>query len=150
VAASLALCLVPILTVLAEPAKPVPKTEEFTGEVQPLAAVLKSLGVPADPDAAPALMALVGDDGKAIPLVKDDGSRMFFKDERLLNRPMRLTGRLIPEVGMLQVVKVHSLRNGKLHDVYYWCNVCSIRRYEKNACDCCYGPMELIEEPVGK
>jgi len=30
-----------------------------------------------------------------IPLVKDDGSRMFFKDKRLLDRPMRLTGRLV-------------------------------------------------------
>jgi hypothetical protein len=34
--------------------------------------------------------------------------------------------------------------------VYSWCDICSIRRGEKNACEFCGGPMELREEPVKK
>jgi hypothetical protein len=146
----LALSLSPALWALAAPPKPAPKTEDFDGKVVPLASVLSKLGPKLDPDAAPQWLALVADDGKVYPLIKDDGSRMFFKDERLLNRPMRLTARLIPEVQMLQVIQVHSLVKGELHEVYYWCDVCTIRRSEKNKCDCCGGPMELREEPVKK
>ncbi len=145
VVAALAFALTPVLVTTAAP----PKTEDFAGKVRPLADVLKPLGAKLDADAGPAL-ALVGDDGKAIPLIKDDGSRMFFKDERLLNRPMRLTGRLLPEVGMLQVLQVRSVKDGKLYDVYYWCEVCSIRRLEKGNCDCCGAPLELREEPLAK
>ena len=42
------------------------------------------------------------------------------------------------------------LREGKLHEVYYWCDICSIRRGEKMTCECCGGPMELREEPLKK
>ena len=107
-------------------------------------------GARLDADAAPHWLALAGDDGKVYPLVKDDGSRMFFQDAKLLKRPMLLTGHLVGKTGMLQVVRVYSLHNGEPHEVYYWCDVCAIRRSEKNACECCGGPMELREEPVGK
>jgi hypothetical protein len=139
--------LSPVLFALAAPPK-APKYEPYDGKVVPLATVLEKQGVKLDPDAAG--LALVGDDGKAYPLVKDDGARMFWKDERLLNRPMRLTGRVVPEVGMLQVIGVQSVLKGQLCDVYYWCDICSIRRSEKNKCDCCGGPLELREEPIPK
>src|SRR6516164_3982459 len=88
--------------------------------------------------------------GKVVPLIKDGGARMFFKDKRLLNRPMRLTGRLLPGSHLLQVVEVQSVHKGELYEVYYWCNICSIRRSEGGQCECCGGPMELKEEPVKK
>ncbi len=138
----LGLCLSPLI------AAP-PKIDDLNGKVVPLAQVLDKLGVRLDKDASPSL-ALLTDDGKAYPLVKDSGSRMFFKDERLLNRPMRLTARLLPEAGMLQVVQVHSYHKGQLHEVFYWCDVCSIRRSEKGICDCCGAPLVLREEPVKK
>ena len=146
VCAALAFCAGPVL--VAAPREE--KRESFTGKVVPLASLVEKLGSKLDADAAPHWLALVTDDGKVYPLIKDGGSRMFFKDRALLNRPMRLTGQLLPGSQLLQVIEVHSLRMGKLHEVYYWCNVCSIRRSEKNACECCGGPMELKEEPVGK
>src|SRR5438067_8967421 len=124
------------------------KTPYYKGKVVPLAGILEKQGVKLDADAAPQWLALVGDDSKIYPLVKDDGSRMFFKDDRLLNRPMRLTGQLVPGSQLLQVLEVHSLVKGKRHEVYYWCDVCAIKRYEKKICECCGGPMELREEPV--
>lgn len=122
--------------------------QAFTGQVKPLAEVLDKRGAKLDADAAPHWLGLVRNDGTVLPLIKDDGSRMFFKDKRLLQRPMQLTGRILPGTGLLQVVEVHSLREGKLHEVYYWCEVCAIRRAEERICECCGGPMFLREEPV--
>jgi hypothetical protein len=141
--AALALALSPLYA-----APPAVKTSYFKGKVVPLADLVGKVGTKLDADAAPQWLALVGDDGKIYPLIKDDGARMFFKDNRLLNRPMRLTGRLLPGSQLLQVAEVHSVRNGALNELYYWCDICSIKRYEKKLCDCCGGPMELREEPV--
>jgi hypothetical protein len=127
------------------------KNETFKGKVTTLASVLEKAGARLDADAAPYSLVLVTEDGKIYPLVKDDGSRLFFKDSRLLNRPMRLTGRLVPKSELLQVVAVQSYnKKNELCDVYYWCDICSIRRGEKMTCECCGGPMELREEPVKK
>ena len=93
---------------------------------------------------------MAADDGTLYPLVKDDASRMFFKDPALLNRPVHLMGRLIPGSTLFRVAQVRTVRKGDEYDVYYWCDVCSIRRGEKGICDCCGGPLELREEPVGK
>jgi len=141
-----ALCLTP--SVLAAPE--VAKNEHYQGDVVPLARALAKHGAKLDADAAPHWLALSDKEGALYPLIKDDGSRMFFKDERLLNRPMRLTGRLAPKSRLLQVVNVHSYVKGELHEVYYWCDICSIRRSERKLCDCCGGLMELKETPVPK
>jgi hypothetical protein len=150
--AALAFALSPLLFVVgAERQAKEFKTEHFKGKVVPLADVLDKQGIRLDKDAAPHWMALVTEEGKVYPLVKDDGARAFWKDERLLKRPMRLTGRLVPGSQLLQVVVIHSYLKGELHDVYYWCDICAIRRSEKPpVCECCGGPMELREEPVKK
>jgi hypothetical protein len=127
---------------------PAARTDFYKGKVVPLAELVSGAGSRLDPDAAPYWLALVGEDGKVYPLVKDSGSRMFFKDPALLKRPMRLTGRLVPGSQLLRVTAVHSYVKGELHEVYYWCDICSIRRSEKNICECCGGPMELHEDPV--
>jgi hypothetical protein len=147
--AALALGLCPVVAAVASPQGAGDgKTEQYKGKVVPLAKVLEKQGARLDPDAAPHWLALVTDDGKVIPLVKDDGSRMFFKDARLLDRPMRLTGRLVGNTGLLQVTNVHSYLKGQLHDVYYWCDICSIRRGELQKCDCCGDIMVLREDPL--
>jgi len=132
------------------PPQPELKTEYFKGKVVALAGVVEKFGSKLDPDAAATWFALAGDDGKIYPLIKDDGARMFFKDPRLLNRPMRLTGRLLSGSQLLQVVEVHSYLKGELHEVYYWCDICTIKRFENKNCDCCGAPMALRETPVKK
>ena len=129
---------------------PPAKIEHFKGKVVPLTDLLSKAGAELDADAAPYWLAFSGDYGKIYPLVKDSGSRLFFQDRELLNRPMRLTGRLMPKSQLLQVTAVHSYIKGELHEIYYWCEVCSIRRNEKYICECCGGPMVRREEPVKK
>jgi len=128
--------------------KPAAKVETLTGKAVRLADVLSKEGVKLDVEAAPHWLALVTDAGKVHPLVKDDGSRLFFNDETLLNRPMQITGRFLAGGSLLQVSVVNSLHKGKRYDVYYWCDICAIRRGAKNTCECCGGPMVLKEEPV--
>lgn len=129
-----------------------PKKEPkvFAGKVVPLAEALDKFGAKLDKDAASYWLALVADDGQVYPLIKDSGSRMFFMDKHLFNRPMRLTGRLFGETKMLQVLSVRSVVNGKLHEPYYWCDVCKIKRFEPGACECCGAQREFREEPVDK
>ena len=122
----------------------------FEGKVVPLADVVAKHGTKLDADAAPFWLALVGDDGKVYPLVKDGASRLFFQDKELLNRPMRLRGQLIANGSLLRVLSVQSLIKGVPHELYYWCDVCSIRRGAKTDCECCGGKMVLVEEPAKK
>jgi hypothetical protein len=143
--------MAPLLWTHAEqpaPQKAAEKTEYFTGNVVPLRDLLEKIGSRLDPDAAPHWLALVTKDGKVFPLIRDDGAQMFYKDVSLQKRPMRLTGKLFADTHLLQVLSVNSLRNGKLHEVYYWCDICSIRRTAPGKCECCGGPMMLREEPV--
>ncbi len=147
---ALVLGLTPVLFAPAGAAPEASTPQYYHGKVVPLAGLVEKMSGRLDADAAPHWLALVSGEGKVYPLIKDDGSRMFFKDERLLNRAMRLTGRLLPGSPLLQVVEVHSLQNGQLHEVYYWCDICSIKRFEKKTCECCLGPMELREVPVPK
>ena len=127
------------------------KPIQLDGKVVPLAGVLEKFGSRLDAEAAPHWLALVTDKGKVYPLIKDDGSRLFFADPKLQNRPMRITGRLFQDTHLLQVLSVNSVKNGQLYEIYYWCDVCSIRRNELlKKCDCCGGPLELREEPVKK
>jgi hypothetical protein len=127
------------------------KPIQIDGKIVPLAGILEKFGSRLDSEAAPHWLALVTGDGKIYPLIKDDGSRLFFSDPRLQNRAMRVTGRLFQDTHLLQVLSVNSVKNGQLYEIYYWCNVCSIRRNELlKKCDCCGGPLELREEPVKK
>ncbi len=146
---ALAAGLLPVLLRPAGAAAPI-KPKDFKGKVVPLAKLLEKFGSRLDPDAAPHWLALVTDDVKVYPLIKDDGSRLFYNDPRLLNRPMVLTGRLFQDTHLLKVLSVRSVIKGKLHEVYYWCDICSIRRGQKQICECCGGPMELREVPVTK
>jgi hypothetical protein len=138
----------PALIAIAQDAPPGKDLQYFKGKVIPLADLLVKRDAKLDADAEPYWLALQTDDGKILPLIKDAGSRMFFKDAKLLKRPMRLTGKLIPGSQLLQVINVHSIVNGKLHDVYYWCDICTIKGYEAGKCDCCGAPMEFREVPL--
>src|SRR5262245_33889058 len=133
----------------APPAK-LPPAETYTGKVKPLAEIVAQIGSKLDGDAAPHWLALVTEHGKIYPLIKDSGARMFFADKRLLDRPMRLRGRLLPGTQLLQVLEAHSLIKGVPHEIYYWCDICTIRRNEKMFCECCGAIMDLKEVPLKK
>jgi hypothetical protein len=145
---ALAFAMLPLWGGWAGDPKTADKNAFYPGKVVPLADILAKSKTQMDADVAASVLVLQTDDGKLLPLLKDSGSRMFFKDAKLLNRPMRLTARKIPNSDILQVINVHSVVKGKLHEVYYWCDICTIRRLEAGDCDCCGAPLERREEPV--
>jgi hypothetical protein len=147
-ACSFILC--PLLALADKPKDEAAKVETITGKVVPLADLVAKTGAKLDPDAGPQSLVLVAEDGKVYTLVKDAGGRLFFKDPALHNRLMRVTGKLLPGSQILQVTLAQSLVKGEPHEIYYWCDICSIRRSEKMICECCGGPMERHEEPVKK
>jgi hypothetical protein len=129
------------------------KLETLRGQVVPLSELLSKQKVELDKDAEPFWLALQTEDGKIYPLVKDVGSRMFYQDKAVLHRPMQVQGRIVGKTGLLQLTQVLSLKDGKPHEIYYWCDVCAIRRNvldKGGVCECCGGKMELREVPVGK
>jgi hypothetical protein len=140
--------LIPLCGGWAGDKKNADKNQFYQGNVVPLADFLAKAKIKIDADAAPYQLSLQTEDGKLHPLIKDEGSRMFFTDVKLLKRPMRLTVRAIPNSPFLQVINVHSIVKGKLHDVYYWCEVCQIKRFEAGICDCCGDAMVFREEPA--
>jgi len=145
---ALVFALLPLLAGQAQNPKAADKNHSYKGNVVPLDKLLAKQDVKLDPDAVPYSLVLQTEDGKVYPLVKDAGARMFFKDPRLLNRPMRLTARPVANGSMLQVMNVQSYVKGKINEVYYWCDICTIRSYENGPCACCLAPVELREVPV--
>lgn len=142
----LLLCL-PLVLVCAAAAE-APKAVEIQGKVVPLAELAAQAGTRLDADAASHSLVLVADDGKVYVLLKDGGARLFFRDPALLKRPMRLTGRVLPGSQVLRVQAARSILKGKPHEIYYWCDICTIKRGEKMICECCGGKMDLKEEPL--
>jgi len=116
----------------------------FTGKVVSLPAPKGKSGTkPGDRG-----LALKADDGTAYPLVEDDGSRMFFLDPQLRDRPVRLTALLVPATKGLRVVKVQTVKDGQAYDVDYWCEICQISGNCPGACVCCGDDVELRERPA--
>src|SRR5262249_14324796 len=139
---ALAAGMSPLLVGSAEPTSESPP-RDLSGSVTPPSGWNPRAG-------EPPRLSLVTADGTNYPLVKDDASAAFFKDPALLNRPMIVTGKLAADGRTLRVLSFRSVVKGEVCEVYYWCEVCSIRRTEKNICECCGGPMELREVPVKK
>ena len=96
------------------------------------------------------LLALETDDGRLLPLLPTDGARFFYHDRRMLGRPVLLTARRHDRTPGLQVIDIHSIKDDKVHEIYYWCDVCAIKMYQLQQCDCCQGPIEVREHPVGE
>ncbi|HXX92124.1 MAG TPA: hypothetical protein VEN81_00730 [Planctomycetota bacterium] len=81
-------------------------------------------------------------------LFRNAGSEALFVDRRFRDRELRLYGRVFPSSSVLEVSRFQWYREGKLMDVYYWCEVCSIRGVDPGPCACCQAKVELRESPV--
>lgn len=71
----------------------------------------------------------------------------IFQDARVRDREVVVRARLRPD-GAAEIIKVYSVRQGRLHDVHYFCDVCNITAYAPGLCPCCRKEMDLREDPV--
>lgn len=75
-------------------------------------------------------------------------SEALFVDERFEEPTLLLSGRVFPHTGVLEVSGWQWIRDGKLFDVYYWCEVCAIRGVDPGPCACCQGKVILREKEI--
>ena len=71
----------------------------------------------------------------------------MFGDDQVRERELIVRVRKAPD-GELETIKVHSVRNGRLFDLDYFCDVCNIVAYAPGPCACCGRPMVLRETPL--
>ena len=96
------------------------------------------------------VVAFESTDGKLFPILPTESGLFFYRDERVRQKPMRIKGRWHDKLQMLEIIDRYSLVDGKPNEIYYWCEICSIQIYHLKDCDCCQGPIELREHPVGE
>ena len=86
-------------------------------------------------------------DGKLYRFLPADAMAAMFTDMRVRQRDLQITARL--RAGdQLELIKVQSVKEGKLYDLFYFCEVCNIRAYAPGPCPCCRNEMEFRETPT--
>lgn len=105
--------------------------------------------LPADQDCQPSAVKyeLLANDGRTIPILSDDLLATIFTEARVRKMELQLSG-LLHSDKQLELVKIQALRDGKLFDIFYYCEVCKITAYGPGPCPCCYAPLEFIEKPA--
>jgi hypothetical protein len=69
-----------------------------------------------------------------------------FADSRVRQRELQITARAHAR-DELEIIKVQSIKAGKLYDIFYYCDVCSITAYVPGLCPCCRNELEFRETP---
>lgn len=88
--------------------------------------------------------ALLDETGRLYRFLPDDPKATMFDDPRVRARELRITGRLAAS-GQLEIIRVKSIVDGRLHYVYYRCEVCHITAYAFGPCWCCQDEFEFRE-----
>jgi hypothetical protein len=111
---------------------------------------LKGNLVPAS-DKPRADMGFKTESGVVYTLVSNRMSSALFIDTNLQSKTLVLKGRVLPDAHTFEVTgNLRSIRDGKIHELYYYCDVCSIPGSDPGPCMCCREPVYLIEERAGR
>ncbi len=96
---------------------------------------------------SPERFALVGEDARVYTFSPTDSMAAIFTDKRVRQRELLITASLHAK-DQLEIVKVQAIKEGKLYDIYYFCEVCNIKLYAPGPCPCCREEMEFRETPA--
>src|SRR6185369_16530299 len=86
-------------------------------------------------------------DGKLHEFSAIDASTAIFTDARVRQRELQITAQMTARQ-QLEIIRVQSIREGRLYDLYYFCELCNIRAYAPGLCPCCRNEMEFRETPA--
>ena len=87
-------------------------------------------------------------DGKFHPFLPTDSAAAIWMDKRFRQRDLQVTVRIFPQSSFVEVIKLQSWLDGKLHDLYYYCDVCMIATHKPGPCECCQEPVQFRETPA--
>jgi hypothetical protein len=86
------------------------------------------------------------EEGKLYIVSNDDPPAAMLTDPRVRARQLQIVAWLQAE-NEIAIVKLYSIRNGVLHDIYYRCDRCNITAHTPGKCWCCQEEFELREDP---
>ena len=86
--------------------------------------------------------------GEFYTLLRTNLSEALFVDERLHQKMLIITGRTFPKTHLLEAIRLQSVRDEVVYDLYYYCDTCAIRTAAPGDCVCCQAPVELVEKPA--
>jgi hypothetical protein len=86
-------------------------------------------------------------DGKHYKFSPDDLIVPMFTQSRVRKMELQITA-LVHENDLLELIKILAIKEGKLYDIYYFCDLCNITAYGPGPCPCCFEPLVLIEKPA--
>ncbi|HEV8130209.1 MAG TPA: hypothetical protein VGQ81_03085 [Acidobacteriota bacterium] len=89
----------------------------------------------------------LGSGGKLYRFLPTDSATDIFEDGRVRAQDLEITARPHPN-RQLELIKVLAVKQGKLYDIFYFCDICNITAYAPGPCPCCRREMELREELV--
>jgi len=91
--------------------------------------------------------ALRTDQGKLYFFLEQDPRAEIFQDARVRERRLRISGWGRPG-NRIEIIKLQSVRDGKLYDLYYYCETCNITTLVGGRCPCCQAELEFRETPA--
>ena len=130
--------------------KPEPKNVELSGKIVCLAEEMHTHYKVERFNKHDHLYGVKTEDSEYYTLLRTSLAEALFVDERLHEKDLVITGRVFPKTQLLEVTRFLSVRDGILHDLYYYCDTCYIRTVAPGNCDCCQAPVVLIERPLNK
>jgi hypothetical protein len=87
-------------------------------------------------------------EGKFYPFLPSDQAAAIYDDERFRQRELQVTARTFAEFPFIEIIKLQSVKWGRVFDLYYFCEVCNITTHKPGPCECCQDPVVFTEEPV--
>ena len=88
-------------------------------------------------------------DGSYYTLLRTKWSEALFADERVREKELLVKGRVFTKTQILELVgALRSVHDGKVHDLYYYCDICDIYTIAPGICECCQDPTVLVEKPL--
>ena len=87
--------------------------------------------------------------GAVYTLVSNRMSLALFTDTNLHGRTLLLKGVVSAGPRFEVTGNLRSIRDGKIHELYYYCDICAIKGSDPGPCTCCREPVHLVEAMPG-
>lgn len=88
------------------------------------------------------------EDSKFYLILKNNLSAAVYDDERVRDRELILSAWMFPHSNIIDIVSMKSIKDGTIHDLYYYCVICAIRTAVPGPCMCCQDDVEFVEKPM--
>jgi len=120
---------------------------ELRGQVVCLSEEMRRLHGASVPDKHQHDYGFKTDTGFFYSLARTSLSEALLTDTNLLGKTFLLKGRIFPKSQIFEVTgNVHTIKGGKVFELFYYCDICSIKSSVPGPCMCCRETVHLVEE----